>query len=45
MSRKDAEALVPTVRLDEEFLDNEAAKIVRNNIPNYAYVSDLQLKV
>ena len=40
MSRKDAEALVPKVRLDEDFLDNEAAKIVRNNIPNYAYVGN-----
>ena len=40
MSRKEAEELVPTVRLDEEFLDNEAAKIVRNNIPNYAYVGN-----
>ena len=40
MSRKEAEALVPKVRLDEEFLDNEAAKIVRNNIPNYAYVGN-----
>ncbi len=40
MSRKDAEALVPKVRLDEDFLDNEAASIVRNNIPNYAYVGN-----
>ena len=40
MARKDAEALVPKVRLDEDFLDNEAASIVRNNIPNYAYVGN-----
>ena len=40
MARKDAEALVPKVRLDENFLDNEAASIVRNNIPNYAYVGN-----
>ena len=25
-SRKDAEALVPKVRLDEDFLDNEGSK-------------------
>jgi len=40
MSRKEAEELVPKVRLDEDFLDNEAASIVRNNIPNYAYVGN-----
>jgi hypothetical protein len=28
------------VRLDEQFLKEEAADIVRNNIPNYDYVSD-----
>ena len=28
------------VRLTEEFLENEAADIVRNNIPNYDYVPD-----
>jgi hypothetical protein len=28
------------VRLTEEFLEQEAADIVRNNIPNYDYVSD-----
>ncbi len=28
------------VRLDEKFLKEEAANIVRNNIPNYDYVSD-----
>ena len=28
------------VRLDEKFLKEEAADIVRNNIPNYDYVSD-----
>jgi len=27
-------------KLTEEFLENEAADIVRNNIPNYDYVSD-----
>ena len=27
------------VRLTREFLEEEAASIVRNNIPNYAYVS------
>ena len=31
---------MPKVRLDENFLDNEAASIVRNNIPNYAYVGN-----
>jgi len=40
MSQQQAEKLVPTVRLTEDFLDNEAALIVRNNIPNYGYVSD-----
>ena len=40
-SRKAAEAQVPTVRMTEDFLDNEAAAIVRNNIPNYSYVSDM----
>ena len=40
MSRKQAEELVPTVRLDEDFLDREAASIIKNNIPNYAYVGD-----
>ena len=28
------------VRLTKEFLEEEAASIVRNNIPNYAYVSE-----
>ena len=28
------------VRLTEDFLEQEAADIVRNNIPNYDYVSD-----
>ena len=28
------------VRLTEEFLENEAADIVKNNIPNYDYVSE-----
>ena len=28
------------IRLDENFLEKEAADIVRNNIPNYDYVSD-----
>jgi hypothetical protein len=40
MSRKQAEELVPKVRLDEDFLDREAASIIKNNIPNYAYVGD-----
>jgi hypothetical protein len=40
MSRTEAEKIVPKVRLDEDFLDNEAASIIRNNIPNYAYVGD-----
>ena len=40
MSRKEAEELVPKIRFDEDFLDNEAASIVRNNIPNYAYVGN-----
>ena len=29
-----------TVRLNDETIRQEAARIVRNNIPNYAYVSD-----
>tara|TARA_R110000744_G_scaffold377450_1_gene492472 strand:- start:42 stop:4763 length:4722 start_codon:yes stop_codon:yes gene_type:complete len=40
MPRKEAEELVPKVRFDEDFLDNEAASIVKNNIPNYAYVGN-----
>jgi len=41
MSQNQAEKLVPKVRLTEDFLDKEAASIVRNNIPNYSYVSDM----
>ena len=39
---EEAQALkqVPKRRFDEAFIDEEAANIVKNNIPNYAYVSE-----
>jgi hypothetical protein len=42
MSRADAEEMVPTVRWNgkDDFFEEQAADIVRNNIPNYAYVSE-----
>ena len=39
-SRKEAEKMIPKSRLTEELIEEEAASIVRNNIPNYAYVGD-----
>jgi hypothetical protein len=39
-SRKEAEKMVPQSRLTEELIEEEAASIVRNNIPNYAYVGN-----
>ena len=42
MSRTDAEEMVPTVRWNgkDDFFEEQAADIVRNNIPNYSYVSE-----
>ena len=42
ISRADAEEMVPTVRWNgkDDFFEEQAADIVRNNIPNYAYVSE-----
>ena len=39
---EEAQALkqVPKRRFDEAFIDEEAANIIKNNIPNYAYVSE-----
>jgi hypothetical protein len=39
-SRTEAEKMVPQSRLTDDLIDEEAASIVRNNIPNYAYVGD-----
>jgi hypothetical protein len=39
-SRTEAEKMVPKSRMTEELIEEEAASIVRNNIPNYAYVGD-----
>ena len=39
-SREAAEAKVPKVRITDDLIDEEAAAIIRNNIPNYAYVGD-----
>ena len=39
-TREVAEAKVPKVRMTDELIDEEAASIIRNNIPNYAYVGD-----
>jgi hypothetical protein len=39
-SRKEAEKMVPQARLTDDLIDQEAASIVRNNIPNYAYVGN-----
>ena len=39
-SRTEAEKMVPKSRITEELIEEEAASIVRNNIPNYAYVGD-----
>ena len=39
-SREAAEAKVPKVRMTDDLIDEEAAAIIRNNIPNYAYVGD-----
>jgi hypothetical protein len=42
ISRADAEEMVPTVRWNgkDDFFEEQAADIIRNNIPNYAYVSE-----
>ena len=40
MSRADAEEAIPTVRWKDEMFDEMSADIIRNNIPNYAYVSE-----
>ena len=32
--------MVQTVKLTQDYLEKEAADIVKNNIPNYDYVSD-----
>ena len=39
-SRAEAEKMVPKARLTDDLIDEEAASIIRNNIPNYAYVGD-----
>ena len=39
-TRADAEKMVPKSRITDDLIDEEAAAIVRNNIPNYAYVGD-----
>ena len=39
VSEDEALKLVPKQRLTKEMLEEQAADIVRNNIPNYAYVS------
>jgi len=39
-SRMEAEARVPKTRITDDLIDEEAAAIIRNNIPNYAYVGD-----
>jgi hypothetical protein len=39
-SRVEAEKMVPKSRITDELIEEEAASIVRNNIPNYAYVGD-----
>jgi hypothetical protein len=40
MSELEALKIVPRKRLTEELLEEEAADIIKNNIPNYAYVSE-----
>ena len=40
MSEIEALKIVPRKRLTEELLEEEAADIIKNNIPNYAYVSE-----
>jgi len=40
MSEIEALKVVPRKRLTEELLEEEAADIIKNNIPNYAYVSE-----
>ena len=40
MEKSEALKQVPKRRFDEAFIDEEAANIVKNNIPNYAYVSE-----
>jgi len=40
MRKEEALELVPRKRLTEELLEEEAADIIKNNIPNYAYVSE-----
>ena len=39
-SRLEAEDMVPKTRITDDLIDEEAASIIRNNIPNYAYVGD-----
>ena len=39
-SRAEAEKMVPPSRFTDDLIDEEAASIVRNNIPNYAYVGN-----
>ena len=40
MEKSDALKQVPYKRFTQEFIDEEAANIIKNNIPNYAYVSE-----
>ena len=39
-TRKQAEEMIPKSRITDDLIDEEAASIIRNNIPNYAYVGD-----
>ena len=40
VSRADAEKRIPKIRWKDDMFDLEAANIVKNNVPNYAFVSE-----